>query len=51
MEKNEKEELEFLRWFYSAIGDYLGPADDDIYDSLLREYKGVLPDSYKPEED
>ena len=44
-------ELAFLRYFYHNIGEYLGPADDDIYDSIKNAFEKKtgekVPDSYR----
>jgi len=47
------EEIEFLRYFYSAAGDCFGPAEGDIYDAIKQgfvKYKGKeLPKGYEIE--
>jgi hypothetical protein len=32
-------ELEYLQYFYSAAGECFGPADDEIYDAIKRNFK------------
>lgn len=48
--KPEEVELEFLRYFYVEVGNYLGPADDDIYSDIAEAFEeehGVdLPAGY-----
>ena len=43
-------ELEYLQYFYSAAGECFGPADDDIYDAIKRNFKKwkgkSLPEGY-----
>jgi hypothetical protein len=46
MDEQEKLELEWLRFFYQKVYHVLGPADDDIIDSIRRQYVkqgGTLP--------
>jgi hypothetical protein len=43
-------ELAFLRYFYSVAGDYMGPADADIYNTITENYDGTVPESYRMEE-
>lgn len=38
MDRNEQNELEFLRFFYEEVGSALGPADDDIYRSIIDQW-------------
>jgi hypothetical protein len=44
------DEIEFLRYFYSAAGDCFGPADDAIYAAIKQnfvKYKSKeLPEGY-----
>ena len=49
MTQDEQEELDFLRWFYDAVDDPLGPACDDVKFYMLRDYKdehGNVPKGY-----
>ena len=39
MTKAEKQELEYLRYFYDAVQPALGPADDDIIRMIQEEYE------------
>jgi len=49
------EEIEFLRYFYSAAGDCFGPADADVYDAIKHNFKKwkhkELPEGYATESD
>ncbi len=53
MDEQDKLELEFLRYFYSAAGDAFGPCDADIYNNI-NEYwvksGNTLPNGYGDEE-
>lgn len=51
MTKEEKEELEFLRYFYKEVEGALGPASDDIYFMIADAYKGKVPKAYTRKED
>lgn len=48
-----KEELDFLRYFYSVAGDSMGPADADIYNYIkqdyTRTYEREVPKAYREE--
>ena len=35
----EKAELEYLRYFFLEVDEYLGPAGDDCYFCISEEYK------------
>ena len=46
---DEQQELDFLRHFYGVVGDYLGPADSDVYEAIKQEYVDEgndLPEGY-----
>jgi len=49
MSDQDKEELEFLRWFYAA-SDF-GPADGDVKDIMKEQYTkqtgNPVPERYK----
>lgn len=50
MTKDESNELEFLRFFYSEIEAAIGPASDDVYYLLKKEWEeegNELPEDYK----
>jgi hypothetical protein len=50
--RDDEEELEFLRFFYEQAGHVFGPADDDVYRGINKEYEkqgGVVPREYKRE--
>lgn len=34
-----EEELEYLRYCYGELGFYLGPSEEDIYQTVDRNYK------------
>lgn len=36
--ENKDNELEWLRYFYKQARYYMGPADDDVYRSILNDY-------------
>ncbi len=42
-------ELEFLRYFYDAVDNPLGPASDDVYEIIKENYTGTLPSKYQTE--
>lgn len=50
MTPEQELELEFLRFFYEAVDDALGPASDDIYCMLkqewVEEHECRLPEGY-----
>lgn len=49
---SESNELAFLRYFYDAVEDALGPASDDIYESIKDDWVAVgeaLPEGYERE--
>ncbi len=50
----EDTELEFLRYFYEKVPNYLGPADSEIMQSLKESFKKrtkkALPKGYEREE-
>jgi hypothetical protein len=53
MNEDEKLELEFLRFFYSDVDTALGPASDDIYESIKQDWKkqgNKLPKGYGRED-
>ena len=35
---NDNEEVEWLRYFYSEVRHYLGPADFDVYAGIIDAY-------------
>lgn len=47
---SESNELAFLRYFYEAAYDAMGPAVDDVYDSIKEDWIAVgevLPEGYE----
>lgn len=50
MTKQERLELEFLRFFYDEVSSVIGPASDDVYYLMKKEYEEEgfeLPEDYK----
>jgi hypothetical protein len=46
------EELKFLRYFYHVAGDFMGPADCEIYSDIRKDWltqHGSLPKAYEEE--
>lgn len=50
-EKKVAEEVEYLRFFYEKVYPCLGPADDDIIDSIKEQFEKktgkALPPGYE----
>lgn len=54
LHSHEKDELMYLRYFYSRASDSMGPADDDIYRMIKEEWLEdgrELPEGYEIEEE
>lgn len=50
----DRNELEFLRFFYEQVDSALGPASDDIYRSIADEWEeegNTLPKRYKRDDE
>lgn len=51
MTKEEKAELDYLRYFYGAVDGALGPASGDIYQMIAENYDGEVPEGYLEEDE
>lgn len=56
MDQDERDELEFLRFYYRNVQSSLGPCDADINYEIVRDFKAktgkeVHPPYYYPEEE
>lgn len=51
MTDQEKQELDFLRYFYDQVDDALGPASWTIYRNIAGAYSGVVPLKYRDEDE
>lgn len=51
MGKPKGTELEFLRFFYNSVGEYLGGTKEDVFNIIKRTYKEImkeeLPEDYE----
>lgn len=52
MSEEQQAELDYLKYFYDEVYDFLGPAAGDAYWSIRERYKqkgGALPEKYEEE--